>query len=155
MCAPPSDKLLKMSETEHLRASRGCCLRAGDLSQLRHSDAAVPERSLQNGSEAEMRVQTPSVRHKLLGDFNLLMVSCLECCSLDPNTGFIFLCYSFLGSPPLPTLSSVWPFLPREKCCLSISFRIPPDREAQSPAPALCVFGGDCNCFLSPPFIVL
>lgn len=80
----------------------------------------------------------------------------------EPQLGLHFLCYSmfppsagcsFLGSPPLPTLSSVWSFLPREKCCLSISFRIPDDREAQSPAPALCVFGGgDCNYFLSPPF---
>lgn len=94
------------------------------------------------------------MRHKLPGDFNRLVVSCLECFSLDPNTGFIFLCYpmfppssglSFLGSPPLSTLSSVWPFLPREKCCLSISFRVPPDREAQSLVPALCVSGGDCT----------
>lgn len=97
-------------------------------------------------------MRTPSVRRKLRGDFNRLIVSCLECCCLDPNTGFIFLCYpmfppssgfSFLGSPPL--LSSVWPFLRREKCCLSISFRIPPDREAQSLAPILCVSGGDCT----------
>lgn len=99
-----------------------------------------------------------SERHKLLGDFNRLKVSCLERCSLDPNTGFIFPCYpmfppsaglSFLGSPPLPTLPSVWSFLPREKCCLSISFHIPHDREAQSLG-QLCVCLVETTIIFSP-----